>query len=83
MTKYKNLDRFKAWLDQTLKCPHGVYDLDAVLADVVRSHGITGTESYELAAWETKSGHAEVYCYEYEHIWDEEADQLIEETFIF
>jgi polyisoprenoid-binding protein YceI len=64
MTTFKNTETFAAWLEKTLKMPHGCYDLDAALEEVERQHSETGTTVYELRSHETTTGHTETYDFE-------------------
>lgn len=72
--EYKNLDKFKQWIEKNLKMPYGCYDLDACLKEVWMQHCSGGSTNYELSPYETNSGYPECYDYEIEEIYDEEYD---------
>lgn len=57
--EFKNVKKFKEWLEEKLK--YGSYDLSAYLEDVEKQLCETGSSSYELDSFETKSKNSELY----------------------
>ena len=58
---YKNLNNFEAWLKANVKQYHG--NLEVYLEDLKSQHCSSGSTSYELEPFVTKSGNPETYDY--------------------
>ena len=60
----KNIERFKEFLDENLKTTCGTYDFEACLEDLETQVMETGSDTYELSGFETKSGNPELIRFE-------------------
>lgn len=88
--KFKNTDRFVAWLHEILKPDRDFTDMESIqtewLDDVEKQAGeqgwgISGRGSYEVSGCDTKSGRPECYSCDVESV--EIAEGEYETTIIF
>lgn len=86
MPEYYNLDQFESWLKSTLKdpyCNEDCFDVTVYLEMLENHRMATGNTTFELDPLSTKSGHPEVFRYEYTVIMTEEYDEIIDEYYNF
>lgn len=80
--EFKNLEVFKAWIEDTIHPKYANYDFDAFLNDLATQHGNSGMAIYEMPSHKTKSGCPEEFKYKVEISEEDEYDN-IPMTFIF
>lgn len=70
---YKNVEKFEAWLKETLKTYSG--NLDYYLDDLDSHYCSTGgSGSYEISPYLTKSGHPECYYFDVVDAYEDDSE---------
>lgn len=86
MPEYYNLDKFEAWLKSVLKkpcCDDYRFDVNIYLEMLESQRMTNGSTEFELDSLSTKSGHPELFRYEYTVITTEDYSDIIDEYYNF
>lgn len=75
-----NVETFKKWVMKNVKFEE--IKVELYVEDLIQ-HVQGGKSSYELGSYETKSGHAESIDFDHDYQYDEELDELSNETITF